>query len=438
MRKRISVSRQYAPLRVCADLCLYFYTVSLFSFRVLYSFSDDAGVHAAVSNLVSERTLPLFLLVAACFALGLVIVRLDSAALRFLLSLLPGLCFLLIPFRPEVLILIAAWLYYVIVMTVGNFDVHLDVYRRRSVVTLSAALLLTLCLIIFHFGTDDWYRTRLFGGETFGLLFFLLCVLSLRGMRRSFGSSGLSRFLDAACVVALPVLPVAVFFLLRSAVPAVTFLFSLLSRFLIWLYRLFFPQDRMPELFHPPEEQDVNKTIKEKNPMLLPVGNDHSPDAEMMEGKPFQLSLSPQIGLYITLALLAAALIFVAVMLLRGKKAHAEKAAAFQEDVHRTPYEGLLRRTLRESAVPANVRQIRRIYRSYLKLVHSLRIGISPSDTSEDVLGLSSGCLDIPENAALRELYIAARYGDPKAVTARQVSEAKRCLGVIEAAKRRL
>ena len=64
--------------------------------------------------------------------------------------------------------------------------------------------------------------------------------------------------------------------------------FSLLSRFLIWLYRLFFPQDRMPELFHPPEEQDVNKTIKEKDPMLLPVGNDHSPDAEMMEGKPFQ------------------------------------------------------------------------------------------------------------------------------------------------------
>ena len=431
MHKRISVSRQYAPLRVCADLCFYFYAVSLFSFSVLYTFSDDAGVHATVSNLVSERTLPLFLLVAACFALGLVIVRLDSAALRFLLSLPPGLCFLLIPFRPEVLILIAAWFYYVVVMTVGNFDVHLDVYRRRSAVMLFAALLLTLCLIIFHFGTDDWYRTRLFGGETFGLLFFLLCVLSLRGMRRSFGAPRMTRFLDAVYVVALPALPVAVFFLLRSAVPAVTFLFSLLSRFLIWLYRLFFPQDRMPELFHPPEEQDVNKTIKEKDPMLLPVGNDHSPDAELMEGKPFQLSLSPQIGLYITLALLAAALIFVAVMLLRGKKAHAEKAAAFQEDVHRTPFEGLLHRSRRDSSLPLPVRQIRKVYRTYLQHVRALSVRLSPSDTSQDVLVNSSKYLDMPENETLRELYIAARYGEPLEVTPAQLEEARRCLDTI-------
>ena len=40
--------------------------------------------------------------------------------------------------------------------------------------------------------------------------------------------------------------------------------------------------------------------------------------------------------------------------------------------------------------------------------------------------------LKIPENAALREVYIAARYGNPDAVTSEQAEEAKHCLTLIK------
>lgn len=43
----------------------------------------------------------------------------------------------------------------------------------------------------------------------------------------------------------------------------------------------------------------------------------------------------------------------------------------------------------------------------------------------------AAGSGESAEAARLRELYIAARYGDPKAVTAEQVAEAQRCLDVI-------
>lgn len=415
-------------------MCFYFYAVSLLSFSVLYTVSDERGVHGVVTNLIAPWSLQLALLVGACFVLGHLITRIDSAPLRFILALLPGLSFLMSPLRPVMLIHAAAWLYFVIVMTVGSFEVRLDQYRRRSGVMLAAALLLTICLIIFHFGTDDWYSHRLFGGEIYGLLFFVLCVLSLRGMRASLGAPRKMRLLDAAAVVTLPTLLLSVFFLLYAAVPAVTFLFSLLTRFLLWIGKTFFPGREMPDVFHPPEEENVNKKLKQES-MQLPIGNDHSPEEGLAEGRAFRLQLSPRAELYIILVFLAAVLLFLAIRMIRRKDKSGGIAALAHEKIERPAFEGLRLRRNGESALPANVLRIRRIYRSYLQLLRSLRLRIDPSDTSADVLAGSSACVDVPENAALRELYIAARYGDPAAVTASQVGEAKRCLGVIEAAK---
>ena len=99
---------------------------------MLYNYSDETGVHAVVGNLITPWSLQLSVLVAACFVVGLVAVRVDSAALRFVLSLLPGLSFLMSPLQPILLIHAAAWLYFVIVMTIGYFEEYLDVYRRRA------------------------------------------------------------------------------------------------------------------------------------------------------------------------------------------------------------------------------------------------------------------------------------------------------------------
>ena len=436
MLKEISASRQYAPLRVGADICFYFYAVSIFSFSVKYYFLEGGAVLGVASNLVSPWSLHLSILLASCILLGLVITRIEKALLRFVLSLLPGICFLRMPIHPVMLILAAAWIYFIVVMTIGSFEVHLDIYRRRVGVMLFAALMLTLCLIIFHFGTEDWYYNRLFGGEIYGLLFFFLSVLSLRGMRTDLGAPKVMRLLDAAYVVVLPALLISVFFLLRSMVPMVTFLFSLLSRFLILLSRIF-PHKEMPDLFHQSEEADVNKNVQEE-PHLIPPAGDNSPGEEMMSGEDPHFRISPQIAFLLMIVFLAAVLVFIAIWLIRRKQKRSDKPRLARESIERTPFETLLRRSFGDSVLPANVRQIRKIYRSYLGHIRSLRMRISPSDTSEDVLAFSTKYLDMPENKQLRELYIAARYGDPDAVTFKQVGEARRCLGAIEAAKSRM
>ena len=436
MNKGMSVSRQYAPMRVCADICFYFYTVSLFSFSVLYTASDEMGINGVVTNLIAPWSLQLAILVAACFVIGYVIIFVGNAALRFLLSLLPGLSFLMSPFQPILLIHAAAWVYFVVIMTIGNFEVFLDVYRRRARIMLFAAMMLTFCLIIFHFGTDDWYGKRLFGGEIYGLLFFILSVLSLRGMRLSLGAPKAMRVLDGAYVVVLPFLLVAAFFLLRSIVPTVTFLFKMLTRFLVWLKRTLFPGEETLDIFHPSEEEDINKVLMEKdNSLVLPPGNDQSPGEELASGEDLHFHLPVRAGFLIMIAFLAAVLILITIKLIRNKQKKQEKPKLAREHIERKPFEGLLRRRSGEAALPPNVRQVRKIYRTYLDHVRSLRLRISPSDTSKDVLDSSSAYLDMPENRTLRELYIAARYGDPNTVTSEQAAEAKRCLSIIESTK---
>ncbi len=436
MLKEISVSRQYAPLRVCADICFYFFAVSLFSFSLQYYTVGEGEILGVVSNLIAPWSLQLALLVAACFALGFLIVRIDKALLRFLLSLLPGLSFLMSPLRLILLIHAVAWLYFVIVMTIGSFEVHLDEYRRRAGVMLLAALLMLLCLIIFHFGTEAWYFDRLFGGELYGPLFFVLCVLSLRGMRTDLGAPVKMRLLDALCVVVLPTLLFSVLLVLYGAVPAVTGLFRLLVRFVIWLYHVFFPTKNVPYQFRPPLDDDLNAVKTEKS-LLFPNGRNKAPDPDMVGGQGIRYALSSQASFWIMVVLLAALLVYIAIRLIRRREKLPAAPRLAHENIEKPPLEGLLRRAFGEAELPANVRQIRRVYRSYLKQLRTMSVQPSPSDTSEDILDLTSGCLDMPENAALRELYIAARYGDPKAVTSAQVSEAKRCLSAIEAKKRR-
>lgn len=434
--KRISISEQYAPLWVCADISFYFYVVALFSFSAPYTVSGDGGVQYLVTNLIAPWSLQLAILVAACFVLGFLIVRLDSMALRCLLSLLPGLTFLMSPLQPILLIHAAAWVYYVVYMTVGNFEAYLDVYRRRARVMLLAAMLLTFCLIIFHFGTDSMASRRLYGGEIYGLLYYFLTVLALRGMRTSMGASKTLRLLDGAYVIVLPALLVASVFLLRGLVPAITFLISVGARFVLWLGRLLFPNREEPDIFHPLEEEELELT-KEPESLYLPEAHDQRPDAGQMGGKDPQLHLADRTMLYLMIAALAAGILCIAILLIRRKKKGRSRPKFAHEHIERMKpaAEEQPRRRSGEPPLSSNVRQIRRTYRAYLDVVRSLSLRITPSDTSKDVLEASAQRLDVPENQALRELYIAARYGDPGAVTPDQAAEAKRCLSAIQTAK---
>ena len=91
MLKKIGVSRQYAPLRVCADICFYFFLLALLS------------LFPNRTNFIKPYSLQISLFVVLCFAVAFVAVRVDSLAIRFILSLLPGLCFFVLGgFEPEI------------------------------------------------------------------------------------------------------------------------------------------------------------------------------------------------------------------------------------------------------------------------------------------------------------------------------------------------
>lgn len=428
MTKSISVSRLFAPLRVCGEMCLYYYVLAVMTLAVTYNVSTELGVYGVVSNIIAPWLPSLLILVCACFALGFVIVRINNAALRFLLSLLPGLSFFMNPLETTLLIHAAAWVYYVICMTVGNFELYVDVYRRRARLLFIIALIMTCLLIIYHFGNEAWYGNTFFGGEIFGLLFFILTVFSLRGMRLSSGAPAKMRIVDAAHVVALPLVLVVAFFFLRGAIPALTWLIARFTNVGVWLYKLLFPTYESPDVI-PDEDFDAPAS---EDPVDLPSTQTQAPEPGQISGADPHIHISNNAWLWILIAIIAAALIYLTIRQIRNRRKVNEKPKLVRERIEKVPREKHSNRKSGEPSLSANVNKIRKVYRAYLDHIRSSNIKIFPSDTSEDVLKNTSARFEIPENATLRELYIPARYGDPNTITSEQAAEAKRCLTVIQ------
>ena len=429
--KDTSISCLYAPMRVCADMAFYFYVLALLSLTVAYNASSGGKVYGVITNITSPWALQIGVLLGSCFALGFLIVRIKKPALRLVLSLLPGLTFLMSPLQPVHLLHAAALAYYVIFMTIGNFDEYLDVYRRRIRVMLIAALVLTGLLIVFRFSNDAWYGSKLLGGEEYGIIFFILAVVSLRGMRLSMGASGRLRAMDTAFVIALPVVLTAAVFLFSGAVPVITFLFKQLTRFLGWLIGLLFPEKEKQTL---PDIPDTNGGRLEDIPLIDPEEISEDSGVEPMEGKDFRIDLPSRTLFWILIAVVIAVLVLIAVRLIRSKRTERVRTGRSHDRIERVPFERMAARS-QETSLTANVKQIRKIYRVYLEQIFSKHAKVSPYDTSRDVLDISSNFSDLPENNELREIYIAARYGDPDAVTSEQAGEARRCLNTLLSAR---
>ncbi|MBR6236164.1 MAG: hypothetical protein IKR16_00325 [Firmicutes bacterium] len=430
--KNISISALYAPVRVCADMSFYFYALALLSLTVAYYASSGGKVYGVITNITSPWALQIGVLLVSSFALGFLTVHIKSAPLRFVISLLPGLSFLMNPFRPVFLVHAAAWAYYVIYMTIGNFEEYLDVYRRRIKLMLIMALVLTGLLIIFRFSNDAWYGSKLLGGEEYGLFFFVLAVASLRGMRLGFGATGRLRAMDTAFVVALPVLLTAAVLLFSGAVPVITYLFKQLTRVLAYLYSLLFPQKETPDISQLPDEDGG---LPAETPIIDPNAVKEDIETEPIDGEDPHIRVSSNTLFWILIVILIVFLVIIAVRLLRSKRSDPVKSGRAHERIERIPFEGLRHRRSADTALSANVRQIRKIYRVYLEQVFSRHARLGPSDTSRDVLDLSEDFSGLPENKTLREIYIAARYGDPDVVTSEQTAEARRCLNTLLSAR---
>ena len=79
----------------------------------------------------------------------------------------------------------------------------------------------------------------------------------------------------------------------------------------------------------------------------------------------------------------------------------------------------------RGAKVTGNRARVRAVYRKFMGLVVERGEEIRPDHTSEDVMHLGSLVADGKDCAALREVYLSARYDTTREVTGEQVKEAK-------------
>ena len=103
--------KRTTAFRITADLCFYFSILNIFP-------------------ALRPWQLPMLLFTAAAFLVTLLAVYCPYAPLRFLLSLLPGLCFLLAPLDFLLFFPGLAWIYLILMLSFGRFGMFLDDYRR--------------------------------------------------------------------------------------------------------------------------------------------------------------------------------------------------------------------------------------------------------------------------------------------------------------------
>ena len=397
-------------LRAVSLLCLYFAALSFFP-------------------VFAPWRLAMAVMCAACLAVGLLAFRCESLLPRLLLALLPAAALALEKIGLYMIPPVLGWLLYAIFLIVGKFDIHIDVFRRSFRRELVLAV-----LILFLGVVDAMVRGTQFmrlDVVAYVSVFFLLEMFALRSMQM--GGSYMPpklRVMTALSVIGIPLLIVGTSYgislICKASAPFWAALFAPLVRFLISLSVTVFPQEGPPDVTVQPIEYtkprfllglpDTSSSYEDYDDTLMQdvVNNGRHIDS------------STSVGIYVFIAFMLVLCAIIIWAIIRRRRLTGEDRELVYEQTEYAPVEGR-RRGKAAAPLAPNVRRVRKIYRSYLSLLSSLKMKIGRSDTSQDVLELAQNMPNVDDSERLRELYIAARYGDPNAVTDEQVAEARRC-----------
>lgn len=404
--------KQTSVLRVTADICFYY------------------AILSAIGAFQAWR-LPMALFAAACLLLGLIIVRFGNPVPRVLLAVLPGLCFLIGPFRLLMLVPLLAWLYYLVVMARGNFAMPLDEYRRIY----TFMLVVSLFFIAANIANSTIYFYRFISVDAliYIAVLLLLGILAMRRMQMGAEMNLNWRVRNFLSVIGMPILAVGaallVFLLLRYSHQALTAILVPIGRFFMMLFRRLFPAAEQPAEEATVVEELISINARSQMAEMEFGSNDevenmHTPDSNFM-----LIERAAAIGGWILLGLL---LILVLVLVWRyAKRNRAEPEDELMYDETEAVPEETGRRGRSRRRLPllaANARQLRRIYKTYLEYRQGKGTSVHPSDTSAEILERDREMSESDDAVRLRELYLAARYGNPSAVTRDQVQEAQACL----------
>lgn len=401
-------------IRVTGEICFFFSVLSIFPiFRSWW--------------------LPLALFTAACFALGFLIVRCKSTALRLLLSLLPGLCFLLAPLHWLLIFPGFAWLYYILVMTQGNYAMPLEEYRR---------IYRFLLLISLFFVAADIANSTLYRGELISIpslvyvfLFMFLGLYAMRRMQMGADMSAKWRLSNAVSTAGIPLLAVGasvmLFLIFRFTQPILTWLLTPVGKGILWLLDKLFPQgsDISDQLAEPNILKPETNTLPYE-PEYGDFGNEsYLGDADRIITSHLLIEKAATIGAFVVLGLLLLLALYLVIQYVKRNQplpAEGESDLAYDEGERIDPESK--KHAGKAPRMVGNARKLRRIYQTYLEYVQTKGLEIEKSDTSQEILERAKNIRGSEQAERLRQLYIAARYGDPKAVTGEQVREAQDCL----------
>ncbi len=399
--------RQTSVIRVTGDICFFYSILSIFKAFHIWR-------------------LPMALFAAACLLMGFIIVRCTNPMLRGVLALLPILSFLI--GQPAWLLLIpaVAWIYYVVVMAVGNYAMPLDEYRKAF------TIMLAICLffIAANIANSTIYSGKMISVDSliYAFVFLFLGVIAMRRMQMGREMNWSWKWRNALSVAGFPLLAVGVsiglFAVLRFTHWGLTAILRPLGIILNWLLHKLFPTGRAP-IESMSLQQVLTHTAIEYNTKWEAEGEDGSIVAG--NGENFERMLIERlasIGGWVILGLALALVLFLALRRIWRMKPLSSEEPEYEETGKAEP--GKRRRRHRVTPVVGNARQLRRIYKTYLEYRQEGGMTVGAADTSAQILDKETKG---KENAArLRELYIAARYGDPSAVTRSQVQEAQACL----------
>lgn len=404
--------KRSAAFRISADLCFFFSVLSVFP-------------------AFTPWMLPMALFVAAALVVSLIAVHCPYAALRCLLALLPGLCFLGAPLSPLLVFPALGWLYLILSLTLGRFHAWLDDYRSIYRVQ----LVVCLCFLAANIAHNTVYRGAVISWPSlvYALAFLCLGVLAMRGMQMNAKMSAGWQLANAATVVGVPVLAVGgsllIYLLLRALAPAVRYLFRPIGLFVLWLFDLFTPDyaepvpTPTPEPLVLPTPAFVEEATGHGNMMMDDMADNFKMASALLEK-------AAAIGGYVVLGLLLLLAIWFIVRYVRRGALKPQQEDYLYEETE----EGgkPRRRGAKAETVRGGARQIRRIYQQYMELMRANGVAIQRDSTSGEILDEAERINLSAAARRLRELYLKARYGDDSSVTPEDVQEAQRCFEEIK------
>lgn len=354
---------------------------------------------------------------ALCTAESLFLIRLKNRLLRLVLALVPAAVTAPVFWGRLGGNLVGAILgglvaiYFIVYMTIGNFDSEYWKARRTYVALASVSGFITaLNILIFIFAGEDVKAQMNLPGI---IGFTIACALSgmiVLSEKRKGDPDTKWRTMNAGRLILLFAISAAALALLYLGL---SFLFSNITPTLgrkapkkelevLKSERIRFAYGIITDI--PTEEayKDANEENMEDD---MPL--------EQEEERPFP-------WLVLSIGVLAIIAGTTAIIIIRKRR--------------NTPVVEEVRRSPEEQAQIDKVEKVRAIYRQYISFVRKSGADLSKGSTSADILessmelGEEAGRELTKDESALRDIYIRARYGDPAAITDEDVAEAARLL----------